>query len=178
MQTGDSRMRFDARRWTWFEVVVAVAALVLLISPFQPWYDIRFAGCPGGACRADNRLGRLSGITVHDYLWVTFAAALAVLVLLALRALNRIAFFQTPNERQLLACLAVLNLVVVLVAFLGKPGFIALPAQGPPAPLPLPLLAVRWQYGAWLAVVAAVVAAAAAAGDLLRPVPVQQPVNP
>jgi hypothetical protein len=106
MQTGDSRVRFDARRWTWAQVMAGVAALVLLISPFQPWYDIRFRGCPGGACRADNRLGRLSGIAVHDYLWVTFAVALAVLVLLALRALDRAAFFQTPNDRQLVAGLA------------------------------------------------------------------------
>jgi hypothetical protein len=170
-------MRFDARRWTWAQVVAGVAALVLLISLFQPWYDIRFTGCPGGACRADNRLGRLSGVAVHEYLWVTFAVALAVLVLLALRALDRTAFFQSPNDRQLVAGLAGLNLIVVLVAFLGKPGFIALPAQGPPAPLPLPLLAVSWQYGAWLAIVAAIVAAAAGAVNLLRPIPVRHPMR-
>lgn len=62
-QTGSSGLNFDARRWTWFDAIAGTATVTLLFSLFDPWYDIRFAGCPGGlACRADNRLGKLSGI--------------------------------------------------------------------------------------------------------------------
>jgi hypothetical protein len=165
-QTGASRLRFDARRWTWFDAVAGAAAVVLLFSLFDPWYDIRFLGCPGGACRGDNRLGKLTGITVHGYLWTTFAAALAILALLVLRALDRAGLFRSPNDRQLLAGLTGLNVSLVLLAFLDSPGFIALPSQGPPAPLPLPLLTVSWQYGAWVAVTATTVAVMAVALNL------------
>ena len=168
LQTGTPRWGFDARRWTWFDAIVGAAAVTLLFSLFGPWYDIRFAGCRGGACRADNRLGKLSGIVTHGYLWATFAAALAILILLVLRALDRAGFFQSPSDRQLLAGLTVLNVSLVLLAFLDKPGFIHLPSQGPPAPLPLPLLTVSWQYGAWMAVTATTVAVIAAALNLAR----------
>jgi hypothetical protein len=123
--TGASRLSFDAQRWTWLDAVAGAAAVILLFSLFDPWYDIRFLGCPGGACRGDNRLGKLTGITVHGYLWTTFAAALAILALLVLRALDRVAFFQSPNDRQLLAGLTGLNVSLVLLAFLDSPGFIA-----------------------------------------------------
>lgn len=140
LRTGSSGLSFDARRWTWFDAIAGAATVTLLFSLFDPWYDIRFTGCPGGACRADNRLGQLSGIVTHGYLWATFAAALAVLVLLVLRALDRAGFFQSPSDRQLLAGLTGLNVSLVLLAFLARPGFIALPSQGPPPPLPWPCL--------------------------------------
>ena len=171
LQTGSSGLSFDARRLTWFDAIAGAATVTLLFSLFDPWYDIRFAGCPGGACRADNRLGKLSGIVTHGYLWATFAAALAVLVLLVLRALDRAGFFQSPSDRQLLAGLTGLNVSLVLLAFLARPGFIALPSQGPPPPLPLALLTVSWQYGAWMAVTAATVAVIAAVLNLARPRP-------
>jgi hypothetical protein len=167
-QTVTSRLSFDARRWTWFDAIAGAAAVTLLFSLFDPWYDIRFTGCPGGACRADNRLGQLSGIVTHGYLWATFVAALAILVLLVLRALDRAGFFQSPSDRQLLAGLTGLNVSLVLLAFLDRPGFIHLPSQGPPPALPLPLLTVSWQYGAWMAVTATIVAVIAAVLNLTR----------
>ena len=172
-QTGTSRLGFDARRWTWLDAIAGAAAVTLLFSLFDPWYDIRFAGCPGGACRADNRLGKLSGIATHGYLWATFAAALAILVLLVLRALDRAGFFQSPSDRQLLAGLTGLNVSLVLLAFLDRPGFIHLPSQGPPPALPLPLLTVSWRYGAWMAVTATTVAVIAAVLNLTRARPSQ-----
>lgn len=65
---------------------------------------------------AENRPGKLSGTVAHTYLWATFAAALAILVLLVLRAEPGRLFLQSPNDRQPLAGLTGLNVSLVLLA--------------------------------------------------------------
>lgn len=163
-------VEFDIRRWVWSNAAIGIASAVLMVAPFRAWYNIYVADCPRGGvgCRDTNRLGLIGGIAVHAYLWITFATSVAILVLLILRMLDRIAFLQSPNDRGMLACLTGLNLVLVLLAFLNKPGFSTLFSKGPAVylPLPLPQLAVNWKDGAWMAIIAAAVAAVTAAVNL------------
>jgi hypothetical protein len=160
-------MKFDARRWTGFEIAAGAATLVLLFSLFEPWYGVHLVRCPGGFCQASGLL-EASGISAHGYLWAALVAALTVLVALLLRALDRTSFFKSPNYRQLVAGLSGLNLVLALLALFNKPGLVYSPIKGSPDQVPLPLFVVDVKYGTWIAVVTASVAFLAASINVLR----------
>jgi hypothetical protein len=152
------------RRWTTSEIVTGGASLVLLISLFTPWFRISFAGCPpltAAICRP-GVLRNLDGLTVHPYLWATLLPTAAVLTLLVLHAgLHPVPFTGRSAYRVLLPAAAAANFALVLVAFLAVPGYIALPRH-PVGTAARPALDIGWDYGADLAVAAAVTGLAAA----------------
>jgi hypothetical protein len=138
----------DARRWSGYEVAAGGLSLLLLALVSAPWFGIRFAGCPprdGFACQV-SVTGTVHG-TVHGYMWATIVPALVILAMLVLRAgYDTVPFFRWPSDRQLLAGAACANLLIVVAAFLAKPGYIPLPNPRhlPVAPVPPPILAVSW----------------------------------
>ena len=94
--------------------LVGGATLVLFISLFLPWFGFKFA------------LGTVSwdGLTSHGYLWVTLFISLGIIGLIVAEATG---LWQWPASapiarEQVLLIATVINLVLVLLAFLLKPG--------------------------------------------------------
>ena len=144
----------------------AALSLLLLALVSAPWFGIRFAGCPPqgwSACQV-SVTGTVHG-TVHGYMWATIVPTLVILAMLVLRAgYDPVPFFRWPSDRQLLAGAACANLLIVVAAFLAKPGYIPLPNPRhlPVEPVPPPILAVSWEWGAYLTLALAAASAAAA----------------
>jgi hypothetical protein len=134
---------FDARRWTRNDRLVGGASLVVLISLFLPWFSVSLSGPLGGGSAS------ASGTTAHGWLWFVFVIDLAILAYLVLSAgYEQLPFrLPWPPERLLLAASG-LNLLLVLLAFVMKPssGFTT--------------LKVGWDFGAFIALLAAIAAVA------------------
>jgi hypothetical protein len=130
---------FDAKRWTRDDQIVGGASLLLLISLFLPWYTASFGGQSASA----------SGTSGHGYLWLVFILALVVVVYVILKAGFETLPFNLPiGPGQLLLGLTGINLILVLIAFLLKPGtgdgFVA--------------ISVGWGFGAFVGLICAIVA--------------------
>jgi hypothetical protein len=132
---------FDARRWTRTDRIVGGATLVLMISLFLPWFSVDLSGPLGGGSAS------ASGTATHGWLWFVFIIALAMLARLVLVAGYGELPVRLPVERLLLAASG-LNLLLVLLAFILKPG------SG------LAGVNVGWGFGAFVAVLAAIAAVA------------------
>jgi zinc-ribbon domain len=132
---------FDARRWTRDDRIVGGASLVVLISLFLPWFSVSLSGPLGGGSAS------ASGTTAHGWLWFVFVIGLAILAYLTLMAgYEQLPFrLPWPPERLLLAASG-LNLLLLLIAFVLKPssGFTD--------------LKVGWDFGAFIAILAAIAA--------------------
>jgi hypothetical protein len=125
--------KFDARHWTNTDKVIGVAAVVLFISLFLPWYGVSIGFASVTA----------SGLTAHGYLYIVLILLLAEIAYLAARAGWDQARSKVPiPHHQLLLVINGINLVLVVIAFLDK---------GPSG--------VGWRFGAFVGLVAAVVAA-------------------
>jgi hypothetical protein len=95
--------------------LVGGGTLVLFIALFLPWFSVSLG--PLGSVSA-------SGLSAHGYLYITLFLALGVIGLLAAESLglwNLPATSPLRREQILLGATAV-NLVLVLIAFLLKPG--------------------------------------------------------
>ncbi|HXR54202.1 MAG TPA: hypothetical protein VN793_04050 [Acidimicrobiales bacterium] len=126
--------KFDRSRWSPTDLVAGVASLVLFISLFLPWYGVSIAGF--GVT--------VDGLTGHGYLYLPLILCLVELAyLVAIAGMPEIrGRIPVPHE-MLLAGINIINLVIVVIAFLDKG------AGG-----------VGWRFGAFVGLVAAVVAAA------------------
>jgi hypothetical protein len=114
--------------------VIGVAAVVLLISLFLPWYGINVGI---GSLTAD-------GLTAHGYLYIVLILLLGEIGYLAARAGWEQVRGKVPvPHQQLLLIVNTVNLVLVVIAFLDK---------GPSG--------IGWRFGAFVGLVAAIVAAA------------------
>jgi hypothetical protein len=117
---------------------VGGATLILLISLFLPWFGFKFA------------LGTVSwdGLTSHGYLWVTFFLSLGVVGLILAEAAGvwKLPATSPMGREQILLIATVVNLILVLLAFLLKPGGYGFSGIG-------------WKFGSFVALIAAVVAA-------------------
>lgn len=168
-----ARFVFDARRWTRYEVITAGLSIAMLAFLARPWYDVRFVGCPPehpGACLA-SVTGSVRGTEAQGFLWLTLLPCLIILAILVLRAgFGRVPFLLWPNDRQLLAGAASTNLIIVLVAFMEKAGYISPPNPHhyPIEALPPPVLSVTWESGAYIALATAAASAVAAVLNLTR----------
>ena len=132
---GTVAFKFDAKRWSQADRIAGGATLVLLISLFLAWFKVSYLFISASA----------SGLSAHGFLYLVLIICLVVLAYLVLRAGYEQLPFKLPLAHEPLLLIATLvNLVLVLIAFLDKPG-------GP---------GVGWDFGAFLALVAAVVAAA------------------
>ena len=113
---------FSPERWSKNDMIIAVTALVLVVSLFVPWFKatVRIRGASVSGFLIDPR-GTVSGIAVYGYLWVVFALALSQFVVLAVRYLPARHAFTLPGYRQLLVVTSGLSCIAVLVAFVMKP---------------------------------------------------------
>ena len=115
--------------------MVGGGTLVLFIALFLPWFSVHF-----------SFLGTfsVSGLTAHGYLYITLILALAIIGLIAAEALGlwKLPASAQIGREQLLLIGTAVNFVLVLIAFLLKPG-----GSG-----------VGWSFGAFVALAAAVIA--------------------
>ncbi len=124
------------KRWSQAERTTAIATLVLFISLFLPWYTYSFG------------LGSVSvdGLW-HGWMYIVFLISLAILVYLVSRAgFSEMPFKMPISGDQLLLVGSAINLVLVVIAFVDKPGGVGFSGIG-------------WGWGAFVGLVAAVVAA-------------------
>jgi hypothetical protein len=126
--------KFDAKHWTNTDKVIGVAAVVLFISLFLPWYGVSIGI---GSLTAD-------GLTAHGYLYIVLILLLGEIGYLAARAgWDQVRAKVPVPHQQLLLIVNAVNLVLVVIAFLDK---------GPSG--------VGWRFGAFVGLAAAIVAAA------------------
>ena len=154
---------FDPQRWSPNDAIIAVSALVLVVSLFVPWFEasVRIRDSSVSGFLIDPK-GTVSGIAVHAYLWVVFGVALLQFAVLAARYAPGRNGFTLPRYRQFLVATSALSCVAVAVAFAMRPttwtggnylggGF---------------YIVVTWSYGAVVALAAAVVSLAIAASTI------------
>lgn len=160
--SGDRRARpgfsvatwFSPQRWSQYDIVIAVSALALAVSPFVPWFKatVRIRGSSITGFVIDPPPPE-SGLAVHHYLWTVFALALLEFAVLAGRYVPDRRAFTVPGYRQLLVALSAVSSIAVLVACVMKPStwnnLTGLP--------PNFYITVGWDYGAVIALGAAVV---------------------
>lgn len=124
------------KRWSQAERTTAIATLVLFIALFLPWYTYN-AGLYSGSA---------NGLW-HGWMYLVFLMSLAILVYLVARAgFSEMPFKMPISGDQLLLFGSAFNLVLVVIAFILKPGGIGFSGIG-------------WGWGAFVGLIAAVVAA-------------------
>ncbi|HEX6855832.1 MAG TPA: hypothetical protein VF204_11095, partial [Streptosporangiaceae bacterium] len=134
---------FDITRWQRAEQITGAASLLLIISLFLPWFTATLTGGIAG-----NISVSASGTKAHGYLWLVFFVALGVLAVLVIQA----GFAQFPvnlpfSVPMLLTVLTGLNLLLVLLAFLIKPGTDGITG-----------VSVGWAFGAFVGLICAIAA--------------------
>ena len=135
--------KFDAARWSLADRIAGVATIVLFISLFLSWFGISVIGVTVTA----------SGVSAHGYLYIVMILSILIVAYLVLRA----GWEQLPGGINLphvttMLTATLVNLVIVFLAFIFKPG-----GSG-----------VGWEFGAFVALIAAIVAAAPFAVPQLR----------
>ena len=127
--------QFDLKRLTLADTIAAIASFVLLISLFLSWFGITVIGITVTA----------SGTSAHGFLWLVFIIVLAIeAYMVCIAGWGNLPFApQIPHLTAMIVA-TVVNLVLVFIAFIDKPG-----GSG-----------VGWEFGAFLALIAAIVAAA------------------
>jgi len=134
---------FDLAKLNLADMIAGVASIVLLISLFLSWFGITVIGIHLTA----------SGTSAHGFLWIVFIICLAIVAyLFCIAGWGNLPFApQLPHLTVMIAA-TVVNFVLVFIAFIDKPG-----GGG-----------VGWEFGAFLALIAAIVAAAPFAVPQLR----------
>lgn len=134
---------FDAARWSRADRIAGIATIVLFVSLFLSWFGITVIGITVTA----------SGVSVHGWLYVVMVVCILIVAYLVLRA----GWDELPGGLSVphltaMMVATIVNLVLVFIAFIDKPG-----GSG-----------VGWEFGAFLALIAAAVAAAPYAVPQLR----------
>ncbi len=134
------QVKFDLASINHVDRLVGIGTLVLFISLFLPWYSLKFGGIIGTVS--------WDGLTAHGYLYITLFVSLGVIALLAAEAAGAWKLPATsPMDRdQLLLGATTINFVLVLIAFVFKPGGYSFSGVG-------------WSYGSFVALAASIVAA-------------------
>jgi hypothetical protein len=123
--------RLDLRRLSRAEQVIGAACLVVVIASFLPWFGFS----EPGFSYSEN------GVSSHGYLVISLLIALGLAGYLVLRAGWDVLPVRLPVARApLLLVGTALQLLVVLIAFLSKPG------------------GLSWDIGAYLEFAAAIAA--------------------
>jgi hypothetical protein len=125
---------FDWKSVGQVDRITGIATLILFIALFLPWFKVDFTFGTASA----------SGLTIHGYLYITLILSLAIIAFVAVEALGlwKLPSSSQVGREQLLLIATTINLVLVLIAFLFKPG-----GHG-----------VGWDWGSFVALVAAAVA--------------------
>ena len=129
------QVKFDLAALSQTDRIVGGGTIILFIALFLPWFSVNLGIVSASA----------SGLTAHGYLYITLIVALGVIGLLAAEALGiwKLPASSALSRDQILLIATVVNFVLVLIAFLLKPG-----GSG-----------VGWSFGAFVALAAAIVAA-------------------
>ncbi|MGO8861550.1 MAG: hypothetical protein ACLQRH_12405 [Acidimicrobiales bacterium] len=132
--------KFDVASINHVDRLVGIGTIVLFISLFLPWYSFKFGGIVGTVT--------WDGLTAHGYLYITLFLSLGVIALLAAEATGVWKVPATsPMERdQMLLIATTINFVLVLIAFVFKPGGYSFSGVG-------------WSFGSFVALAASIVAA-------------------
>jgi hypothetical protein len=143
---------FDAKRLSRDDRVVGGATVLLLISLFLPWYTV---SAPSATINGVTISGAGSisanAFDGHGWVWIVFILSLAVLAYLVVQAGFETAPVRLPfSPVQTLLGLTGINLLLVLIAFLVKPG------TGDT----LVKISIGWGIGAFLGLICAIVAVA------------------
>lgn len=148
-QSGTTQIKFDASVLSQTDRIVGIATLVLFISLFLSWFSVNL-GSGFGSASAD-------GLTAHGYLYITLFVCLGILGYLALGALGiwKLPESSPVGHDQVLLAATGVNLVLVVLAFVLKPGGYGVSGVG-------------WSFGAFVGLVAAIVAAAPVAMPAIR----------
>jgi hypothetical protein len=124
--------QLDATRLTSADRVTGIATLVLVVSLFLPWYGVSVFGFSA----------QVDGLTGHGYLYIVLIVCVTIVAYLIAAAGFEELPVQLPlSHPQRLLAGTVLNALLVLLAFLVKPG-----DSG-------------WRFGAFAGIAAALVAA-------------------
>jgi hypothetical protein len=144
---GATSYRFDASRWTSNDKIVGGATLFVLIALFLPWFNVNLAGLSSlGDTGAES--GSVSGTTAHGWLWFVFIIGLVVLLyLLGVAGFRRLPIALPLKHERLLLAATGINLLLVVLAFLLKPGNGGITG-----------LQIGWGFGAVIALLAAIAA--------------------
>jgi hypothetical protein len=135
--------RFNAARWSMADRIAGIASVVLFISLFLSWFGITVIGITVTA----------SGVSAHGFLYIVMILDILIVAYLVLRAgWDRLPISQDVPHLTVMMVATIVNLVLVFIAFIDKPG-----GSG-----------VGWEFGAFLALIAAIVAAAPYAVPQLR----------
>jgi hypothetical protein len=128
------QIKFDLASIGRVDRLVGGGTLVLFVALFLPWFKVSFSLGSASA----------SGLTAHGYLYITLIVSLFILGLVVAETLGlwKLPASSTVSRDQILLIGTAINFVLVLLAFLLKPG-------GP---------GVGWDWGAFVALAAAVVA--------------------
>lgn len=132
------QIKFDLASLNKVDRLVGGGSLVLFIALFLPWFSVK-AGIYGGS---------ESALSAHGYIYITLILAIAIVALIAVEALG---LWKLPSSlplsrEQLLLIATVINLLLVVIAFVFKPSGLG-------------VVNVGWSYGAIIGLIAAVVAA-------------------
>jgi hypothetical protein len=123
--------------------IAGIATIVLFISLFLSWFGITVIGITVTA----------SGVSAHGWLYIVMILDILIVAYLVLRAgWDRLPISQDVPHLTVMLVATIVNLVLVFIAFIDKPG-----GSG-----------VGWEFGAFVALIAAVVAAAPYAIPPLR----------
>jgi hypothetical protein len=128
------QIKFDMASIGRVDRLVGGGTLVLFIALFLPWFKVSFSFASASA----------SGLTAHGYLYITLILSLFILGLVVAETLGlwKLPASSALSRDQILLIATAINFVLVLLAFLLKPG-----GRG-----------VGWDWGAFVALAAAVVA--------------------
>lgn len=138
--------RFDAARWSRADQIAGIATIVLFISLFLPWFTVSIG--IGGVSLS----GSVNGLW-HGWMYLSLILSIVIVAYLALRAgWDKLPISQEVPHLTVMLVATIVNAVLVLIAFIDKPG------GG----------ATGWGFGAVLGLIAALVAAAPYAIPQLR----------
>jgi hypothetical protein len=134
--------KFDAARWSLADRIAGVATIILFISLFLSWYTYSVSGF---TFTADG--------LYHGWMYLSLILSIVIVAYLVLRAgWDTLPFgVNVPHLTAMMAA-TIVNLVLVVIAFLDKPG-----GGG-----------VGWGFGAFLGLIVAVIAALPYAVPQLR----------
>jgi hypothetical protein len=102
-----SSFKFDAKRWSQTDRIVAIATFVVFISLFLSWFGAFGVSVDG---------------LYHGYMYLTLIVSLAILVYLALVAgMDKLPFKLPISHPQALLFGTAFNLLLTVISFLTKP---------------------------------------------------------
>ena len=138
---------FRPEHWSREDRITGIASIVLFISLFLPWFGVTFTTLSGTA----------SGLTSHGYLYIVMVIVILQVLYLAARAVwDQMPTGVSAQHRMIMLVSSLVNLVLVLLAFVFKPGPGSVHA------------AIGWRWGAFVALIAAIVAAAPLAIPIVK----------